>query len=134
MKAIYLALLSVAFALPALAIQQAALPPEEQVVVALPPNAIACREASAARTVATALQRESFVSAKELILHHSLVGLCGTVRLPDDFNSPKLIADEGARISAGDKAPDGRQTLIYELPTGHKRNNEGSAVFIVLLP
>lgn len=119
---------------PAVAIQQAALPPEKQVVVQPLPNAIACREASAAKTVATALQDENFISAKDLIVRHRLNGLCGTAHLPDDFKSPKSIADEGANISAGEPAADGRQELIYELPKGHKRNQEDFAVFIVLLP
>jgi len=116
------------------AIQQAALPPEQQAVVQPLPNAIACREASAAKTVASAQQDENFISAKELIVRYRLDGLCGTAHLPDDFKSPKSIADEGANISAGNRASDGRQTLIYELPIGHERNHEGFAVFIVLLP
>jgi len=133
MKTIF-AILFFALTWPAAALQQAALPPEEQEVIQPLPNAIACREASAAKMVATALQREDFISAKELIVRHRLDGLCGTANLPDDFKSPKSIANEGANISAGDQADDGRQTLIYELPTGHERNPQGFAVFIILLP
>ncbi len=89
-------------------------------------NAVVCKSKGAANTVAAEIQTRGSVG---------VVGAdCAFVVLPSDFRSPSAIASENAEIHGSEPASDGRRLLIYELSSGHERNKEGTAIFLVLLP